>query len=658
MELNGTYQATGKGFGFLIPEDGKGREDDWFVPPRSEGGAWNGDRVLAVPVEDDRGGQRRTAKITAVVERANKTVTGAIERQGREVWLRPGSDRLPHAIKVVGRTRSARAGDKAAVAVTSYGNKKLPPMGTLREIFGKDGTRPAAVEAILYQYGIERAFPVSVQTAAELAPREVVPADLAGRLDLRGKTVITIDGASSKDFDDAVSLERDARGRWVLGVHIADVSHYVAEGSPLDLEAWNRGTSVYFADQVVPMLPPELSNGICSLNPHVDRLALSCILTIGPDGAVLDHRLVKSVIRSTERMTYGDCNTLLAGLDPELEAKYAHILPMLRDMAALAAALEQRRRLRGALDLESRECHVICDELGDPVDVQVRETGVSEALIESFMLSANECVAEHLFQLHAPAVYRVHEKPSEDKVATLRSMLAPLGYDLREADHFSLQKVLEKARDTPQAPAIHMMVLRSLMKARYDVENLGHFGLAAKFYCHFTSPIRRYPDMMVHRLLARYLADGKAADKTMLEDLCFRASEREVIAAEAERASIKYKMVEFMKEHIGEEFEGHISGLTEWGIYVELDETHIEGMSFLRDIDGDFFQFDEANYQIIGRSTGRRMTLGDAVRIRVKRADLQKRQLDFEVLLDGLRTPAPAEGQGPQVRRSNRRKNR
>ena len=320
MELNGTYQATGKGFGFLIPEDGKGREDDWFVPPRSEGGAWNGDRVLAVPVEDDRGGQRRTAKITAVVERANKTVTGAIERQGREVWLRPGSDRLPHPIKVVGRTRSAKAGDKAAVAVTSYGNKKLPPMGTLREIFGKDGTRPAAVEAILYQYGIERAFPVSVQTAAELAPREVVPADLAGRLDLRGKTVITIDGASSKDFDDAVSLERDARGRWVLGVHIADVSHYVAEGSPLDLEAWNRGTSVYFADQVVPMLPPELSNGICSLNPHVDRLALSCILTIGPDGAVLDHRLVKSVIRSTERMTYGDCNTLLAGLDPELEA--------------------------------------------------------------------------------------------------------------------------------------------------------------------------------------------------------------------------------------------------------------------------------------------------------------------------------------------------
>ena len=657
MELNGTYQATGKGFGFLIPEDGKGREDDWFVPPRSEGGAWNGDRVLAVPVEDDRGGQRRTAKITAVVERANKTVTGAIERQGREVWLRPGSDRLPHPIKVVGRTRSAKAGDKAAVAVTSYGNKKLPPMGTLREIFGKDGTRPAAVEAILYQYGIERAFPVSVQTAAELAPREVVPADLAGRLDLRGKTVITIDGASSKDFDDAVSLERDARGRWVLGVHIADVSHYVAEGSPLDLEAWNRGTSVYFADQVVPMLPPELSNGICSLNPHVDRLALSCILTIGPDGAVLDHRLVKSVIRSTERMTYGDCNTLLAGLDPELEAKYAHILPMLRDMAALAAALEQRRRLRGALDLESRECHVICDELGDPVDVQVRETGVSEALIESFMLSANECVAEHLFQLHAPAVYRVHEKPSEDKVATLRSMLAPPGYDLREADHFSLQKVLEKARDTPQAPAIHMMVLRSLMKARYDVENLGHFGLAAKFYCHFTSPIRRYPDLMVHRILTALL-DGALEGRTRGKESAAaqraaqQSSDREVAAMNAEREIEKCYLAEYMHQRLGETFSGAVSGVTRFGLFVALPNG-VEGLLPAAALPDDDYTYDEVRMTLTGCRTKAVWSFGMPLEVVCAAADPGSGQIDF-ALPEGAAPARPVEARQAPVKPSRR----
>ena len=533
---------------------------------------------------------------------------------------------------MVGRTRSAKAGDKAAVAVTSYGNKKLPPMGTLREIFGKDGTRPAAVEAILYQYGIERAFPVSVQTAAELAPREVAPADLAGRLDLRGKTVITIDGASSKDFDDAVSLERDARGRWVLGVHIADVSHYVAEGSPLDLEAWNRGTSVYFADQVVPMLPPELSNGICSLNPHVDRLALSCILTMGPDGAVLDHRLVKSVIRSTERMTYGDCNTLLAGLDPELEAKYAHILPMLRDMAALAAALEQRRRLRGALDLESRECHVICDELGDPVDVQVRETGVSEALIESFMLSANECVAEHLFQLHAPAVYRVHEKPSEDKVATLRSMLAPLGYDLREADHFSLQKVLEKARDTPQAPAIHMMVLRSLMKARYDVENLGHFGLAAKFYCHFTSPIRRYPDLAIHRILSDVCAgmDDGAVQKKYAQfaaEASVQSSEREVLAMTVERDVEDCYKAEYMRRFEGEEFDGVISSVTQFGLYVELPNT-VEGLVRAQALSENALTLTEG-VALRDILSGREWRLGGVMRVRVAGVDVSQGNVDF-----------------------------
>ena len=410
MNLQGTYQATARGFGFFTPEGAVGRESDLFVPPRCDGGAWTGDKVTAQVGADPKDPQRQVAKITAVVERTNRTLVGAVERRGREVWHQPTSHRSPNAVKVVGRSAAKlKAGDKIAVAVTSYGSAKLPPTGTFKLAFGKEGTRQAAVAALLYEHGIERDFPAPVAAAAQLAPQEVAPSACAGRLDLRDKTVITIDGASSKDFDDAVSLEKDGQGRWVLGVHIADVSHYVTESSPLDLEAFHRGTSVYFADQVVPMLPEALSNGICSLNPQVDRLALSCIMTMDTAGQVLDHRIVKTVLRSTERMTYDDCNILLKDQDPALAQRYAHILPMLRDMAGLAKALEKSRRARGALDLESQECYIVCDESGAPVDIRVRETGASERLIESFMLAANECVAEHLKKAGLPAVYRVHE---------------------------------------------------------------------------------------------------------------------------------------------------------------------------------------------------------------------------------------------------------
>lgn len=437
--LAGIYQATSRGFGFLVPEDGGGREDDWFIPPRAEGGAWHGDRVLARP-EDEGGeeGRRRTARITAVVERANKTVTGVLVRHNWGLWLRPDSDRLPSPIQVLTKRKGVRAGDRAAVAMTSFGSAKHPPMGTLREVFGPAGDRASAVAALLYQYEIDREFPDAVMLEAKAAPQAVEESAVAGRLDLRDKVMITIDGASSKDLDDAVSLERDGLGRWVLGVHIADVSHYVRPGSALDLEAWERGTSVYFADQVVPMLPRELSNGICSLNPRVDRLALSCVMTLTPEGEVVDHTIAKSVIRTTERMTYEDCNALLSHSDPALAERYARILPMLEDMAALSRVLEGRRRRRGALELDTRESYVVCDESGTPVDVVLRMPGLSEGLIESFMLAANECVAEHLNRLDKPCVYRVHEKPSLDKAETLRAMLAPLGYDLKEADGPSL----------------------------------------------------------------------------------------------------------------------------------------------------------------------------------------------------------------------------
>jgi ribonuclease R len=638
LELRGTYQASSRGFGFFIPDNGASREDDWFVPPRQEGGAWNGDRVLAVPMaesnlEDGSQGTRRTAAIVKILERSNRVVSGAIEKRGREIWLRPGSDKLPHLIRVMCKNGAVHTGDKAAVGVISYGNRKTPALGSLREVFGRDGTLQAAVEAILYGYHIERPFPPAAFTQAERTPQTVDSAALAGRTDLRDDTIITIDGASSKDLDDAVSLARDSQGHWVLGVHIADVSHYVTENSPLDLEAWKRGTSVYFADQVIPMLPPALSNGICSLNPNVDRLTLSCIMTMGEDGSVENYRMIKSVIRSTERMTYADCNTLLAETDQALAKRYADILPMLRDMARLAGVLEKRRRLRGALDLDSRECYVVCDAHGNPVDVLLRRSGISERIIESFMLAANECVAEHLFHSHAPAVYRVHEKPSPDKAAALKVMLAPLGYALEDADSFSLQKILKKAAGTPQAAAVNMIVLRSLMKARYDTENLGHFGLATRFYCHFTSPIRRYPDLMVHRMLTRMLdgtwQESQNGKLTTVAGLAAKqSSDRELAAMNAEREIEKCYMAEYMRGHLGETFEGTVSGVTRFGLFILL-ANGVEGLASLSALPDDHYEYNESHMSLSGGHPDHTFTFGMPLTVLCAAADPGSGQIDF-----------------------------
>ena len=584
-EMIGTYQGTGRGYGFFLPGDGGA---DWFVPPHRDGGAWDGDVVTAASISSDSPragnrthsgaaplpnkasgfaggpGERTVCQVTAILERANREVTGTVRKQGREFWLEPDNKRLP---MILLQTKKGRigSGDKIAAHILTYGGRSQPPMGRPVEHFGRSGTRQAAVEAILYRYDIGQFFPPDVQAEAEREPEEVQPDALVSRRDLRDQLIITIDGASAKDLDDAVSLTKDAQGRWVLGVHIADVSHYVTAGSALDREAWERGTSVYFADRVIPMLPPQLSNGICSLNPKVDRLTLSCVMTLTADGQEAEHEIFKSVIRTAERMNYSDCNALLAGEDPELQEKYAHILPMLRDMAALAAKLERKRRLRGSLELESMEPVILCDAHGAPVGMELREPGRAEKLIEEFMLCANETVAKHLHGLDRPAVYRVHEKPTADKAERLRAMLSPFGLDVKSADHFSLQKVLDAVRGKPEAAAVNAMVLRSMMKARYDGENLGHFGLAAEYYCHFTSPIRRYPDLMVHRVLSALLAGdlhgrtegnlrgavGKAAEQS---------SRRELAAQSAEREIEKCYMAEFMQARIGEAFPGAVSG--------------------------------------------------------------------------------------------------
>lgn len=639
--LTGRYQGSGRGFGFFIPEGAQSRGEDCFIPPHQGGGAWDGDTVEAVLApEDPTQPGRRIAHVTKILERGNPTVTGTIRRVNREVWLKPDSERLSEAIKVVGRTK-VREGEKAAVAVTSYGSPVSAPLGKLCATFGPSGSRAAAVEAILYQQGVEREFPQEVLTEAENIPQTVPPEELEGRLDLREKTVITIDGAASKDLDDAISLEKQG-DNWILGVHIADVSAYVKPGTALDGEAFKRGTSVYFADQVVPMLPVALSNGICSLNQGVDRLTLSCFMTMDKNGAILDHSVAKSVIRSTERMTYEDCNILLPDCNhllPEnrretcdfLQKRYAHILPMLREMGELAKKLEKRRKNRGSLELESQESYIVCDSMGRPVDIVARHQGQSEKLIEEFMLAANETVAKHLFDLHSPAVYRVHEKPSQDKTDTLRAMLSPLGYSILQADHGSLQRVLAEAKGKPEGPAVSMMVLRSMMKAKYSTENLGHFGIAADYYCHFTSPIRRYPDLMIHRSL-HALLDGKAGGK--LGKACERAavqsSQRELAAQSAERDIDKLYFADYMHEHIGEEFSAAVSGVTRFGVFAALP-SGVEGLIPVETLPEDHYAYDELRMSLTGERTGNVFTFGMELRVVCVAADASTGRVEFRL---------------------------
>ncbi|MGN1004859.1 MAG: ribonuclease R family protein [Oscillospiraceae bacterium] len=665
-ERTGIYQSSGRGYGFFVPDDGG---EDWFVPPRREGGAWDGDTVKLQPDWDECGdGQRQVGTVVAILERCNRTVVGTVRREGRELWLVPDNKRLP-LIRVQAKRGRLGGGDKAAVHMLSFGGRGEPPLGRLTETFGRSGSRQAAVDATLYQYGIERFFPPDVQEEAERAPAEVEPAAIAGRRDLRDELIITIDGATAKDLDDAVSLTTDEQGRRVLGVHIADVSHYVAAGSALDREAWERGTSVYFADQVVPMLPPALSNGICSLNPRVDRLTLSCFMTLSEDGAVIGHEIVQSVIRTTARLTYAQCNAWLAENDKNGAPGKAEgfvgertstemsefspsggnegyggceddILPMLKDMAHLAAQLEKKRRLRGSLDLESSEAVILCDGTGHPVGMELRQPGRAEGLIEEFMLIANETVARHLHALGKPAVYRVHEKPSEDKTERLRAMLAPFGLEVRQADHFSLQKVLDAVKGKPEEAAVNAILLRSLMKARYDGENLGHFGLAADYYCHFTSPIRRYPDLMVHRILTALL-EGRlygSAEKKLAaaaQKAAVQSSERELAAQNAEREIEKFYMAEFMQGHVGERFTGTVSGVTRFGLFVLLP-FGAEGMVPAEALPGDDYAYDEHRMTLTGRQ-GTVFSFGMPLEVVCVSADPGSGQIDFR--LEG--TPVP-----------------
>ena len=528
-------------------------------------------------------------------------------------------------------------GHKVVVEITDYGEDRRNPEGKVIEILGHINDPGVDILSVIRRYELAVEFPEEVYAEIEHLGTEVAEADKKGREDLRDLLTITIDGADAKDLDDAVSLKRLGNGNFELGVHIADVSHYVRENTALDKEAYARGTSVYLVDRVIPMLPHKLSNGICSLNPHVDRLALSCLMEVNGRGEVVSHRILESVINSDYRMTYTAVREILEDGTPALLEQYAEILPMLEDMEELRQILGEKRRKRGSVNFDLPESKIILDENGKPIDIKPYEKSIATNMIEEFMLVCNETIAENSFWQEMPFMYRSHQEPDEDKLEKMEQFLRGFGYYLRKKDGEihprELQKVLQKAEDTDEERIITRMVLRSMMQARYTAENGGHFGLAAKYYCHFTSPIRRYPDLEIHRMIKKMLhgeLDEKASAyyRRKMPDWAKHCSKQERVAEDAERDTDALKKVEFMEDKVGQIYEGIISGVTNWGIYVELPNT-IEGMIALSQMDDDYYEFDEKKMLVFGKRTKKSYRLGDKVVVSVAKVDRMMGTIDF-----------------------------
>jgi len=640
----GQLQGHEKGYAFLIPDEpGRG---DVFVGPESLNGAMHGDRVV-VRLEGGRrksGGRTAPARkvegeVIRVLKRANREVVGTYERNGCFGFVTPDDKRLVHDV-FIPREESAGAqnGEKVVVEITRWPERHRNPEGRVAERLGGAGDPGVDILCIMRKYGLNEEFPPEVERELERVPDEVRPTDVEGRRDLRRLPTVTIDGADARDLDDAVSLERpDGQVRWRLGVHIADVSHYVPEGSALDLEARARGTSVYLVDRAVPMLPPKLSNGICSLNPGVDRLAVSVFMDFDDSGRLLGHEIFRSVIRSDHRMTYDEVATILAGQDEGIEHSYRGLVPTFREMAALCEVLSERRSDRGALDFDFPEDDVVLDDDGKPVEIVRRRRTIADRIIEEFMLACNETIARRFSRIGAPFLYRVHEEPEPDAIESLRRMLKLLGYRLPRGGRIEpayLQALLEEVRDTRHERVVSAAVLRALQRARYAAMRLEHFGLATDCYTHFTSPIRRYPDLIVHRIVKEVLDDGRLSPERrealeeMLPGVASHSSERESKADEAERETIDLKKTEFMADKVGEVFSGVISGVTPFGIYVEL-ENGVEGLVHVSNMTDDYYQYREETLSLVGERTRRRYRIGDQVTVQVWKVDVGTRRVEL-----------------------------
>ena len=565
-------------------------------------------------------------------------MVGTYQKSRSFGFVIPDNPKLPSDIFVSQeRSKGAVSGSKVVVEITDYGGSgRRSPEGKIVEILGHINDPGVDIMSIVRSFDLPEAFPEKVMNQAERCALEVTEADMAGRLDLRELTMVTIDGEDAKDLDDAVSLTRDGEN-YCLGVHIADVTNYVQENSALDREALKRGTSVYLVDRVIPMLPHTLSNGICSLNAGEDRLALSCLMTVNPRGEVVDYRLAESVIHVNRRMTYTSVAGILEAEDPKEMEEYRELVPMFRDMARLSSLIRKRRQKRGAIDFDFPESKIILDKSGHPLEIRPYERNTATKLIEDFMLLANETVAQHFYWLQAPFVYRVHDNPDPEKIHRLSLFIHNFGYSMKagqeEIHPMELQKLLDKIEGTPEEALISRLTLRSMKQAKYSTECTGHFGLASPYYCHFTSPIRRYPDLQIHRIIKEQLRGRLEESRTahyeqILPQVAKQSSQAERRADEAERETEKLKKTQFMESHIGEIYEGVISGVTAWGLYVELPNT-VEGLVHVSMLPGDYFYYDEAACEMRGSQTGKSYKLGEKIRIKVKFADRFTRTIDF-----------------------------
>ncbi len=632
-KITGTFQAHPKGFGFVSVE---GEKEDIFIPESETNGAMHMDTV-EISVSPAVTGRRKEGKVLHVLERGMKQVVCTYQLNKNFGFAVPDNPKFGSDIFIpLERSKGAVNGHKVVVEITQYGKKGKNPEGKVVEILGHINDPGVDILSIVRAYGLPVEFDPKVMTQVEHVAKPVSEADMAGRMDLRDWQMVTIDGEDAKDLDDAVSLTMDHEN-YILGVHIADVSNYVQEHSALDTEALKRGTSVYLVDRVIPMLPHALSNGICSLNQGEERLALSCIMTVNPKGEIIDHTITESVICVDRRMTYTNVKKILADHDPEVMAEYEPLVPMFEKMTELAAILRKKRMKRGSIDFDFPETKVILDKNGNPVDIRPYDRNVATKLIEDFMLAANETVAAEYYWRELPFVYRTHEQPDSEKIQKLSTFINNFGYSLHigsdEVHPKELQKLLEKIDGTSEEPLISRLTLRSMKQARYTVENTGHFGLVADCYCHFTSPIRRYPDLQIHRIIKDSLR-GRLGEKRIghytqiLPEVAKHASEMERRADEAERETIKLKKVQYMENHIGETFAGVISGVAEYGFFVELENT-VEGLVRVTSLTDDFYQYYEETYELVGEATNRRFKLGQQVRVTVDNCDRIMRTIDF-----------------------------
>ena len=633
--LTGVFTAHPKGFGFVSVD---GMEEDVFIPEDQVHGAMHQDTVQ-ITVKPGQSGKRREGAVNRIVKRGTDRIVGLYQESRNFGFVIPDNERYTRDIFVPKEdSGGAVNGHKVVVELVSYGTDRKSPEGKVVEILGHISDPGTDILSIVKGYDLPVEFPEKVMRQAERVPDRISEADMQGRTDLRDVQMVTIDGEDAKDLDDAVSLEMNG-GQYILGVHIADVANYVQEGSALDREAFERGTSVYLVDRVIPMLPRRLSNGICSLNEGQDRLALSCIMTIDQKGKVLDHVIAETVIRVDRRMTYTSVKKILEEQDAEESARYEELVPMFQRMQELAGLLRARRRARGSIDFDFPETKVILDEKGEPVEIRPYDRNTATKIIEDFMLIANETVAEDYFWQELPFVYRTHENPDPDRMKKLSTFINNFGYSIRfredEVHPKELQKLLERLEGTPEETLISRLTLRSMKQAKYTTECTGHFGLAARYYCHFTSPIRRYPDLQIHRIIKDSLRGRMNQEKIepcreVLDEVAKQPRERERRADEAERETIRLKKAEYMSRHLWEEYEGVISGVTGWGLYVELPNT-VEGLVHVASLQGDYFEYNENAYEMVGQRTGKTYRLGQTVRVQVVKADRTTRTVDFEL---------------------------